>query len=119
MFGWRMREYNTAADLLANLALADNLAVHECFDDQLAYAMLEPGTKWQVHTDGGLQGNNGSYACTVTRVGGEGNHERTIVAHARGPVLEPVSPFATEMIAVDIAVNLIRNMLETYTHTTS
>ena len=102
---WRPREFNSAADHVANCTLKaaediDSIQLTNCRD---AVAL-------QVYCDGGYALGNGAAAFVITCVKKVGANFETVVLGARGCWIQtPRSAFQTEVAALDFAAEFLAN----------
>ena len=107
---WRHREFNTAADRVANCVLSRQGDV-DTLDDAIVLECMRSAIGLQVFSDGGLAQGLGAAAFVVTAVHHVNSSFEYSVLGARGILLRNArSAFQAEVLALDIAIEYISKL---------
>jgi len=103
--GWRRRKFNSAADLLANVAMQERTDACTIDAASIAEQLATSQCGLQVHSDGGYSDGKGAFAITLTIVNlGVEAGERRMFGHGRWYLAEAISAFQTEVLGLDVAI---------------
>jgi len=104
---WRPREFNTAADHVANCVLAGQADVNALQDEDVCRC-AQTATAIQVFSDGGYVHGLGAAAIVIVAVREEGGQFHHEIVGARGVLVKPArSAFQMEVMALDMAIAVL------------
>ena len=102
---WRAREFNTAADLVADVVMANREAIDTIEVDRVQHLMNKQGAL-QIFTDGGYKDGVGSAAMLLIHISWDGGELQRQIIGVRGLFLQPAhSSFHAEISALEMAAD--------------
>jgi hypothetical protein len=108
---WRARDFNTAADLVADHVIANRSGIDTLVLEKLRKCIDEDGAI-QVYTDGGFGQGVGSAAMVVISVTWEGAERRRTIIGVKGIFMEnAISFFQTEVAALEMATDVVMTLM--------
>ena len=108
---WRPREFNTAADYVANCVLHHKRDFNK-ITEHTAAEILQDAIGLQVYSDGGFNFGIGAAAFVVTCVKWDGERLQSVMMGSRGILIEGArSAFHTEVTALDMAVRFVLDLV--------
>jgi hypothetical protein len=110
---WRPREFNTAADHVANCVLAEGANVDTLREEEFAMH-LQQSTAIQVFSDGGFVSGTGAAAFVIVAVTDAGEEFQCELIGARGVLVKDArSAFHMEVLALELAIEFALNIMYT------
>ena len=107
---WRPREYDIAADHVANCILESQCDVDTLGNANISRHLMD-AVALQVFCDGGFSGRVGAGAIIVTSVKQNGEAFESAMIGAKGKlILGAKSAFHAEVTALDIAIEFLLNL---------